>query len=254
MTQTRTNILFCLTLFVVGLGILAASHARAQSLVADLSSHLVSVTAGFAGTDLLLFGSVVDEGDVVVVVRGPDSRVEVRRKRRSGIGIWVYGKDTIFAGVPSFYRVASSRPLDEFKTGRVLEMHQIGVNNLRFASETPSDESEETRFHDALIRNKQVQGLYSDQAVPVTFLGDRLFRARIEFPSNVPTGTYTVTVYLIRAGKVVSAQSIPLVVSKIGVGARIYDFAHRQSAAYGIFAILMALFAGWLGSAIFRKV
>ena len=253
MKLVRAHISLRLTLVVVGAFVLGAMPARAQSLVADLSSHLVSVTAGFAGTDLLLFGSVVDEGDVIVVVRGPDSRVEVRRKRRSGIGIWVNGKDAIFAGVPSFYRIASSRPLDGFKTGRVLEMHQIGVDNLRFAAETPSDEMEEGRFHDALIRNKQAQGLYSDQAVPITFLGDRLFRARVEFPSNVPTGTYTVTVYLVRAGKVVSAQSIPLVVSKIGVGARVYDFAHRQSAAYGVFAILMALFAGWLGSAIFRK-
>ena len=57
---------------VVVFGFLAPTGPKAQTLVADLSSHLVSVTTGFAGTDLLLFGAVADEGDVVVVVRGPD--------------------------------------------------------------------------------------------------------------------------------------------------------------------------------------
>ena len=239
---------------VVVFGFLAPTGPKAQTLVADLSSHLVSVTTGFAGTDLLLFGAVADEGDVVVVVRGPDSRVVVRRKTRSPIGIWLNRDEAVFSGVPSFYRVASSRPLDEFQVGRVLEIHQIGVAHLRFQVEEAIAEAEVDSFYQALIRNKQRQNLFSNKVVSVTFLGERLFRARVAFPSNVPTGTYTVTVYLVRAGKVVSAQTIPLVVSKIGVGAKVYDFAHQQSALYGIVAILVALFAGWLGSVIFRKV
>lgn len=242
-----------LALLLAGLGLCAGPSARAQSLVADLSSHLVSVTAGFAGTDLLLFGTVADEGDVIVVVRGPDSRIAVREKTRSAVGIWLNHDNLVFTGVPSFYRVASSRPLSEFKTGRVLEVHQIGVKNLQFTAEETGDDQREREFHRALIRNKERLNLYSDAAVPISILGERLFRTRIAFPSNVPTGTYTVTVYLVRAGKVLSAQSIPLVVSKIGVGARISDFAHQHAASYGLLAIAMALVGGWLGSTLFRK-
>jgi uncharacterized protein (TIGR02186 family) len=248
-----------LAILLPALGLLflawGAERARAQSLVADLSNHLVSVTSGFVGTDLLLFGSVSDEGDVVVVVRGPDSRVAVRRKERSPFGIWVNADEVTFTGVPSFYRVASSRPLAEFRGGgRVLEVHQIGVKHLRFDAENAESEAQEAEFHDALIRNKQYEGLFSSADVPVHFLGDRLFRARVVFPSNVPTGTYTVTVYLVRGGKVLSAQSLPLVVSKSGVGARVYDFAHQHAAAYGLLAIVVALLAGWLANAVFRKL
>ena len=132
-------------------------------------------------------------------------------------------------------------------------IHQIGVGKLQFGVSDALTETELRQFRSALVRNKQRQGLFSDQPVLVNFLGPHLFRARVGFPSNVPTGTYTVTVYLIRSGKVIGAQTIPLAVSKIGIGARIYDFAHQNSAAYGIVAILLALFAGWLGSAIFRK-
>ena len=234
-------------------GLVGSNEGRAQDLVADLSSHLVSVTAGFSGTDLLLFGSTAEEGDVVVVVRGPDAPVVVRRKARTSVGVWINSDEVVFSGVPSFYRVASSRPLEVFKRGRVLDIHQIGVGKLQFGVSEALTEAEVAQFRSALVRNKQRQGLFSDQPVLVNFLGRHLFRARVGFPSNVPTGTYTVTVYLIRSGKVIGAQTIPLAVSKIGIGARIYDFAHQNSAAYGIVAILLALFAGWLGSVIFRK-
>lgn len=252
--KARRPVALAAALLVAAAGLGLGLSARGQSLVADLSSHLVSVTAGFAGTDLLLFGSVADEGDVIVVVRGPDTRVAVREKERTAIGIWVNRDEVVFTGVPSFYRVASSRPLDEFKAGRVLEVHQIGLQNLQFTTDAPTSDEIEDEFHRALIRNKQRQALYSGEALPISFLGERLFRTRISLPSNVPTGTYTVTVYLIRVDNVISAQSIPLVVSKTGVGARVYDFAHRQAAAYGLFAVVMALLGGWLGSAIFRKL
>ena len=49
-------------------------------------------------------------------------------------------------------------------------------------------------------------------------------------------------------------QTTPLRVSKIGVGAYVFRFAHTNSAAYGVFAIVIAVLAGWLAAAIFRKV
>ena len=45
----------------------------------------------------------------------------------------------------------------------------------------------------------------------------------------------------------------PLFVSKIGIGADVFEFAHRQPAIYGILAVLVAISAGWAASAVFRK-
>jgi uncharacterized protein (TIGR02186 family) len=95
--------------------------------------------------------------------------------------------------------------------------------------------------------------LYPEENGQITLLGNRLFRSDIFFPSNVPTGIYNVTVYLLRGGKVISAQTTPLVVSKIGVGARVFAFAHRHPALYGIAALVMALFAGWFAGAVFKR-
>ena len=85
------------------------------------------------------------------------------------------------------------------------------------------------------------------------FVQDQLFRTTISFPASVPTGEYRVDVYLIDNGEVVNTQATPLAVTKAGVGAKVFEFAHRYSALYGIIAILLALFAGWLANALFRR-
>ena len=108
-------------------------------------------------------------------------------------------------------------------------------------------------FRAAAIRNLQREGLFGRQLGNVSFLGNQLFRTDVHFPSNVPTGAYLVTVYLIRDGAVESAQSTPLSVSKIGIGAWVYDFAYEQSALYGLLAIVLALLAGWLAGVVFRR-
>ena len=44
------------------------------------------------------------------------------------------------------------------------------------------------------------------------------------------------------------------VVGKIGASADLFDFAHRYAVAYGAIAVAMALMAGWLAGAVFRRV
>jgi len=69
----------------------------------------------------------------------------------------------------------------------------------------------------------------------------------------VPTGTYLVAVFLIRDKDVVSGQTTPLVVSKVGIDADVFGFAVRQPGLYGAVAVLTAVVAGWLASLPFRS-
>ncbi len=58
---------------------------------------------------------------------------------------------------------------------------------------------------------------------------------------------------MLRDGQVVSAETTPLFISKSGFQAEINYFARNQPALYGITAIVVALFAGWLAATAFRK-
>ncbi len=108
-------------------------------------------------------------------------------------------------------------------------------------------------FRSALINGMRRLGHYGSGEGKVDFLGNRLFRTSVHFPANVPTGTYKVEVFLIRDGQVVGAQTTPLIISKVGLGAEIFDFAHRHAALYGILSVCLALLAGWLAAVVFRR-
>ncbi len=226
--------------------------ARAEALVADLTNHLVAITTGFTGTSVTLFGATDGTGDVIVVVRGPERDLTVRRKSKVA-EVWVNTRQVTFQSVPSFYGIASSKPLDDIAPAAVRQLHQIGLDNLRLTTETPLSQTEAEEFRAALLRNQARAGLYPSGVGQVTFLGDRLFRTDLRFPANVPTGTYLVQVFLVRDKAVVSGQTTPLVISELGLDAELHDFADRFALAYGLAAITLAALAGWLASLPFRN-
>ena len=181
-----------LLLAVLVAGVAASRTAWAQSLVADLSNHLIAINTGFVGTEVVLFGAIDGPGDVAVVVQGPPTEVMVRRKARVA-GIWINAASMEFQQVPSFYSVATNRPLEQIIGDAVLARHEIGLGHLRLAPLSPGRASPDRirEFREALIRNKQEEGLYGKSLGQVAFLGERLFRTNVYFPANVPTGAYT---------------------------------------------------------------
>ncbi len=227
-------------------------RADAQTLVADLSEDLIAITTGFTGSDVLLFGATDGSGDVVVVVRGPDSRVVMRRKKRVA-GIWVNRDAAAFSDVPSVYYVAASQPPETVLAADVRQAEQIGLDQLPISADGLAGD-DAVAFGEALIRNKQAESLYYADLGTVEFVEDRLFRTLVTFPANVPTGAYVVDVYQIVDGAIVSKTTTPLRVSKIGFEAGVFDFAHASPGLYGLIAIVVALVAGWLAGFIFRKV
>jgi len=247
----RARALLAAAAVLLALGATAGQPARSQALVADLTNHLIAITTGFTGTDVVLFGAIEGAGDVVVTVRGPETPVEVRRKERTA-GIWLNRSDMTFANVPGFYSIASTRPIAQLARPEVLERYHIGIDHLDLAPIDPTDEVEQ--FREALIRNKQREGLFPSAVGNVTFVGNRLFRTTVAFPANVPTGSYQVAVFLIRNGQVQGAQTTPLLISQLGLSADIVEFAYRHALLYGVIAVAVAAMAGWLASVAFRRV
>jgi uncharacterized protein (TIGR02186 family) len=229
------------------------ANAQTVPLVADLSNHLVAITTGFTGTDVLLFGATDGPGDVVIVVRGPAKDVTLRKKERLG-PIWANTEAIELRDVPSFYNVASNRDISTFTSDRIRALYEIGVENLKLKFKDVKHPADlQANYSEALIRLNVDRGLYSEEAGNISLLANRLFRAQLHFPANVPTGAYEVGIYLFRDGDVVSGEFVPLIISKTGIGAEIYDFAHNLSPLYGIFAIIFAVLAGWAAEAAFRR-
>lgn len=233
----------------------ALRPAMAEELVADLSDHLVEITMGFEGAELLLFGAVEGQGDVVVLVHGPAEQLTVRRKDMVG-PIWMNRAEMAYHDIPAFYSVMATRAPGDWLPQATRERHQIGPEHLHLATDGHDGQAdgEAKAFREALIRRKQALGHYGTGFGEVKMLSNRLFRTDVAFPTNVPVGNYTVEVFLIKDGEVVSAQQTPLYIKKTGALAEIFFFAHDYAALYGILAIVFAVLAGLGANAVFRKV
>ncbi len=238
---------------LAGLGPLAPGNAAAQTppLVSDLSAYRISITSSFTGTELVLFGAVATKADIVILVRGPDTTAVVRRKERK-LGVWVNSESVVVDRVPGYYAIAANSEIQKIASHSLLARLEIGAENLRFMPRGVSA-AEFEPFREALIRRKRAADLYREEVGKVVFLGDTLFHTRLKFPANVPVGNYTVQVFLIQDDEVVAAQTTPLFIGKTGAEQMIYDFANQKPALYGIAAIVVALFSGWLAATIFRK-
>lgn len=243
---------------------------KAEQLVTDLSDHVIEITSRFSGRELLLFGAIdrlipqEDGGhgvtvqgldyDVIVVVKSDPVPLMVRRKENIG-GIWINQSYQIFEKAPGYYAVASTRPLREILPEYSRKLLGLGLENLTFKSRMELPEEEQRAYQGGLLRNMIRKGLYMESSGSVSLQDDILFRAQLDFPANVPVGNYWVKVFLVRDQEVISSsKSLDLLVDKRGIERLIYDFAHQSPALYGIMAVLMALFVGWLAGLLSRKV
>jgi uncharacterized protein (TIGR02186 family) len=233
---------------------------RADDLVSGLSQDQIQITSNYTGTDIVVFGAIetADQSgqakprDIVVVVRGPSADIVVRRKVRVA-GIWINRDAMRFGGLPSYYFLASTRPISAIAQRDTLQRYQIGLNTLTPQTESTHMPSKAEPFRQAAIRERQRAHLYAESPDGVEFLSYSLFRARVPVPATVPTGQYTVEVYLFRDGTVISAQSTPLFIDQIGLERRLYNYAHKQPFWYGLAAVFMAMSIGWASSMVFRQ-
>ena len=214
----------------------------------------MEITSNYTGTDIVVFGAVEnpsEEGsrDVVVIVRGPDTRMTVRRKDRLA-GIWINDARARLV-MPSYYFVSATKPLGEIATRDTLSRYEIGLKNLH--ADPEASDGDPTPYVAALIRAQARLGLYREAPSGVEMLSRALFRVRVPVPAVVAPGSYNVEVYLFRDGAVVSAQSWPLYIDQTGFERRLFEFAHGWPLFYGVSTVLMAILLGWTSTFFFRR-
>lgn len=243
---------------------------NAETVQADVSTRTVAVTSGFTGTEIVVFGAVDNSRqpgpesgyyDVVVVIEGTPSKLAVRKKSRVG-GIWLNTRNAEFDGVPSYYAIWSTRPLDEISSEATMIGYEIGFEHVRM---TPAGGTEAagsvarlpavdaTDFRTALVRLKTKEGLYVKNEFGVTFLGKSLFRANIALPANVTVGPFETRVYLFRNERLLSQYSVRLNLEREGVERHVHDFAFDWPLVYGVVTVLLAAAAGLAAATVSGK-
>jgi uncharacterized protein (TIGR02186 family) len=229
-------------------------------LVPDISARQIQIRYSFTGAQLLLFGAVVYPGgrvpdrrvDIAVVLRGPVEPILVREKQKVA-GIWMNADSSRFRSAPSFYAVASSRPIRALIDERTASIYELGLQNLQLSPGGGALPEKDRRFEAGLIDLRHREGLYAEHPRGVEITDGVLYRATISIPSQVPVGTYTAETFLIDRGKVIAAATRDIEIDKSGFERFVALAARRHNFLYGLAAMLISLALGWAAAAIFRR-
>jgi uncharacterized protein (TIGR02186 family) len=251
-------------LIAIAFALMLAGPARAEKLIATLSTSRVLIQSNFTGTDVVLFGSVERDDqtvsrrggyDIVVTVTGPRDNVVTYRKQRVA-GVWVNADSRNFVKAPSYLTVLSNRTIGDIADINTLRRTQTGLARTLLPQEIAGDIADSIRddpFRQAFLRLKIERGLFRETQNGVTFLTPALFRAAIPIPDNAPTGNYDVDVKLFADGALLTRQQTALEIVKVGFEQFVATAAHEHGLIYGLATALLALLTGWFASVVFRK-
>ena len=243
--------------------IIAAVMLSAQSdpvLVPEVSQHEVQVRQGFTGTELLLFGAVLDPAgragqgyDIVVVLKGPSEPVRLREKERFA-GVWVNAESSDFRSVPSFFAVSSSSPIARIVDEKTAAIYEFGTRYIQLSPSGSINPDEQLRFAEGLVDLKQRQGLYKEDMSGVQINENVLYQARISLPSNVTTGTYTAETFAVTQGRVIASAVSEVEVRKVGFERFVELSANDYGLIYGLVAVLLSVGMGWGAGRLFARL
>ena len=245
--MTRLPLLLVFALLIMG--------QRDPILVPEVSQHKIEVRQGFTGTELLLFGAILDPAgraaaqdyDVVVVLQGPSQPIRLREKERFG-GIWINAASTDYRSAPSFFAVATTRPIDKIVDERTAAIYEFGTRYIQLSPSGAIEPTEQARFSSGLVDLRSRQGLYREDIGGVSVSRRVLYQARIPLPSTVITGTYVAETFAVRGGRVIASALSEVEVKKVGFEGFIAQTSQEQSLLYGLVAVALSLGMGWASS------
>src|SRR5688572_22535745 len=243
------------------LGVAPLLMAQSQPrLVPDISARSIEIRYSFTGAQLLLFGAILypggrvpsDPADVIVVLKGPVEPILVREKQKIA-GIWMNADSNRFRSAPSFYAVASSRPINQLVEERTAAIYELGLQNLQLSPGGGALPEKERRFEAGLLDLRRRQGLYAEYPNGVEINAGVLYRATISIPSQVPVGSYTAETFLIDRGRVLAAATREIQIDKSGFERFVALAARRHAFLYGLISVILSLGLGYAAGVMFRR-
>jgi uncharacterized protein (TIGR02186 family) len=242
-------------------GLTSALAAQAEDLVVALSTRDVAITSNYTGADITVFGLIERDArsmarpggyDVVAHVRGPVGEVIVQRKGNFG-PIWLTENRSRYASIPLFFSVLSSRPLADVADADTRAKLKLGLEHYLPPIPPGKEAEEEREFRAALLRLRAREEALLLNEKGIELIRPNLFSARVSLPAKAPPGLYIVNLTLLADGTPLKSAQAGFVVRKAGFDAFVYGSARNEPMYYGLFAVLMAIFLGYIANVVFRR-
>jgi uncharacterized protein (TIGR02186 family) len=220
------------------------------SVKAKHEPNLIAIGTFFNGTQLTVSGKVATENEVVVIVKGKQEELTLKKKGKAMGLLWMNLGDVHFKNVPNLYILYSSKGIMELAASDAKAWEQLGIGfeYLKKEMEIEAVQAKRNDLAQEFLKLKQHQGLYAYHPGEIS-IGEKSgteksFKALVWIPPRISLGEYQVQVVEIHNGMIVGTSMDQLKVEEQGIPAMISSLAFNHSLLYGFLAVLIAIAAG----------
>ena len=219
----------------------------------DISENNIKIETNFIGKEVIIFGILIDDQETIMTIKGPEKNVLIQKKERI-LGFWFNTKKITYNQIPSIFFIASSNEIEDILPTSTIIKQELSfdylLENKTSQRNFISDISLDT-WKSNFVRIKKNKNLFKEYEIEN--IDNKLFQTRIFFPAKSIPGEYKVNVYQIKDNLILNNKEKVITLKKSGIGNQIYNFAHKNAAAYGLFAIIFAVLSGFLAATLFRR-
>ena len=219
----------------------------------DLSQNNIKIETDFNGKEIIIFGILNDDQETIITIKGPPKKALIQKKERI-LGFWFNTKQITYDKVPSIFFIASSAKIEDILPISTIIKEELSFDLLlenKLSQRNFISDVSLKNWQDNFVRIKKNKSLFKQYKVAK--IENKLFQTRVFFPAESIPGKYKVQVYKIKNNIILSKKEKILTLRKSGIGSQIYEFAHKNAAAYGFFTIIFAVLSGFLAATLFRR-
>ena len=229
------------------------SNAVVAEAYFDISENNIKIETNFIGKEVIVFGILNDDQETIMTIKGPEKNALIQKKERI-LGFWFNTKKITYNQIPSIFFIASSNEIEDILPTSTIIKEELSfdylLENKTSQRNFISDISLDT-WKSNFVRIKKNKNLFKEYEIEN--IDNKLFQTRIFFPAKSIPGEYKVNVYQIKDNLILNKKEKVITLKKSGIGNQIYNFAHKNAAAYGLFAIIFAVLSGFLAATLFRR-
>ena len=229
------------------------SNAVVAEAYFDISENNIKIETNFIGKEVIIFGILNDDQETIMTIKGPEKNALIQKKERI-LGFWFNTKKITYNQIPSIFFIASSNEIEDILPTSTIIKEELSfeylLENKTSQRNFISDISLDT-WKSNFVRIKKNKNLFKEYEIEN--IDNKLFQTRIFFPAKSIPGEYKVNVYQIKDNLILNNKEKVITLKKSGIGDQIYNFAHKNAAAYGLFAIIFAVLSGFLAATLFRR-
>jgi uncharacterized protein (TIGR02186 family) len=234
---------------------LAQPTSDISEIAVDLNPDHIDVGTFYDGATVQVSADLPACEDAVVVLEGAAGELTLNRKGRVA-GIWLNVTQVTVSNAPQVYVLAASDELDRICTTEMQRKLHLGLEFLRNQIDFACDRALTGKEFEELLQLKRERGIYELEApisLSVGGSGRVTLSAMLPIAPTVQPGSYEIRVYGFSDKRLICSGTARLAIKRIGLSEWLADLSRTHAAAYGGFAILVAILVGVIMGVVFHS-